>query len=252
MDRFVNKVVVVTGAGAGLGRSVAEEFAQEGAALVLADVNEANNLETRDIVTSRGGTAIAVTTDVSNRKSVDELVARAVAEFRRIDVAINNAGVDEPPGPFLDSTDESFDRIMGVNLRGMWLCMQAEIRAMLPHAKGAIVNVTSISDQIGPAFVRLYVASKHGALGLTQSAAIEFAQSGIRINAVAPGGMMTPMIAEVARLNPEFVKQGNAAHPIGRIADPREVARAILFLASDDASFIVGHSLKVDGGYTVV
>ena len=248
--RFDEKVVIVTGSAGGLGRAIALTFAREGAKVALADINKDGNLETLELVKKAGGQAIAISANVAVKASVDELVRETVAKLGDVDIAVNNAGVEQPPGFFLDLEEDVFDGVMAVNLRGVFLCMQAEIRAMLPRHKGAIVNVTSITDEIGAAGNPAYVASKHAALGLTRSLALEFAQSGIRINAVSPGGMRTAMYESVERLHPELIARGLALHPIGRIADLQEVVNAVLFLASDDASFILGHSLKVDGGYT--
>ncbi len=250
MARFQDKVVLITGAGVGLGRTLAHAFAHEGAHLVLADIDGAANQQTCDAISGSGAKCIAVTTDVSRRESVTAMVDAGIAAFGKIDVAVNNAGAHEPPGPFCDTTDQTFDHVIGVNLRGLWLCMQAEIAVMAPRKSGAIVNITAITDSVGANMMSVYVASKHGALGLTRSAALEFAKAGIRVNAVSPAGMRTPMFEAAAKANPEFVRQGAAAHPIGRIAETDEVAHAVLFLASEEASFVLGHSLKVDGGYT--
>lgn len=250
MRRFDGKVVLITGAGIGLGQAVALAFAKEGARLVLSDIDASANQATLELVQQLGCEAFAVTADVSNRASVEALVTAAITRFGHLDVAVNNAGTHEPPGSFFDTGDDIFERVIGVNLRGVWLCMQAELRAMLPRASGAIINISAITDSVGAPAMSVYVASKHGVLGLTRSAALEFAKSGIRINAVSPAAMRTPMFEAAAQENPEFVAQGQAAHPIGRVAEPAEVAGAVLFLASEDASFVLGHSLKVDGGYT--
>jgi NAD(P)-dependent dehydrogenase (short-subunit alcohol dehydrogenase family) len=248
--RFEEKVVIVTGSAGGLGRAMALNFASQGAKIALADINNDGNLDTLELVKKAGGKAIAISTDVADRASVNEMVRETVTRLGDVDIAVNNAGVEQLPGFFLDLEDDVFDRVIAVNLRGVFLCMQAEIRAMLPRNNGVIVNVTSITDEIGAAGNPAYVASKHGALGLTRSLALEFAKLGIRINAVSPGGMRTPMYEAVERLHPELIARGLALHPIGRIADLEEVVNAVLFLASDEASFILGHSLKVDGGYT--
>lgn len=248
--RFEGKVVIVTGSAGGLGRAIALAFARQGAKVALADINKDGNLDTLQLVNQTGGEAIAISANVADRASVAEMVRETVTRLGDLDIAVNNAGIEQPPGLFLDLEEDLFDRVIAVNLRGIYLCMQAEIRAMLPRNKGAIVNITSITDEIGAAGNPAYVASKHGALGLTRSLALEFAKLGIRINAVSPGGMRTPMYESVERLHPELVARGLALHPIGRIADLEEVVNAVLFLASDDASFILGHSLKVDGGYT--
>jgi NAD(P)-dependent dehydrogenase (short-subunit alcohol dehydrogenase family) len=247
---FAEKVVIVTGSGGGLGRAVALAFASRKAKVALADINGNANFETLHSIEAAGGHAIAITTDVADKASVADMVRETVGKLGDLDIAVNNAGIEQQPGFFLDLEEEVFDRVLSVNLRGIFLCMQAEIRAMLPQNKGAIVNITSITDEIGAAGNPAYVASKHGALGLTRSIALEFAKLGIRINAVSPGGMRTAMYEAVEKLHPDVIARGLALHPIGRIANLDEVVNAVLFLASDEASFILGHSLKVDGGYT--
>ena len=247
---FEEKVVIVTGSAGGLGRAIALAFASCKAKVALVDINRTANLETLSLIENTGGQAIAITTDVTDRASVADMVRETVSRLGGLDIAVNNAGVEQQPGFFLDLKEDVFDRVIAVNLRGVFLCMQAEIRAMLPQNKGAIVNITSITDEIAAAENPAYVASKHGALGLTRSVALEFAKLGIRVNAVSPGGMRTPMYESVEKLHPELVARGLALHPIGRIANLNEVVSAVQFLASDEASFILGHSLKVDGGYT--
>ena len=252
MARFHQKSVIVTGSGSGLGRTVAQMFATEGASVALADINDDGNAQSLALIRAAGGSALALHVDVASPESVREMVDRTTASFGGLDIAINNAGIEQMPTAFLEADDEAFRRVIDVNLRGVWLCMQAQIRAMLPKSRGAIVNVTSITDQVGAVGNPFYVASKHGALGLTRSVALEFAKSGIRINAVSPAGIRTPLFEQVEKHNPEFVARGVALHPMGRIATAEEVANVVLFLASDDASYILGHSLKVDGGYTIV
>ena len=252
MARYEGKTVLITGAGRGLGYTIAEEFAKERANLVLADVNEEGLNEVETLVSSLGAKAIAITADVSSRSDVETMVAEAVNTFGQLDVAVNNAAVDQMPEPFIDSTDEMFNKVMDVNLRGVWLCMQEQIKAMLPRECGAIVNITAVSAHVGAPQFAMYAASKHAVVGLTRCAAVEYANQGIRINSISPGGINTPMVAEVAKQNPEFIEQGNAMHPIGRVAETNEIARTVLFMASDDASFVVGHALMADGGYTVV
>jgi len=250
MDR-PTRTVLVTGSGSGLGRATAVAFAATGANVVLADISEIGNAETLALVRETPGQGVAVMADVSRPDGVAKMVEGAIEKFGSLDVAVNNAGIEQKPQAFTDVDDATYDRVMDVNCRGVWLCMKAEIAAMLPKGRGAIVNVTSITDEVGSAGNPIYVASKHAVLGLTRSAALEYAKAGIRINAVSPAGIRTRLFEEVERSHPEYVARGMALHPIGRVATPEEVAKVIRFLASDDASYITGHSLKVDGGYTV-
>lgn len=252
MNRFDGKTVLITGAGRGLGYTVAEEFAKEGANLVLVDIDEESLNAVNHHVSSLGANVLAIASDVSNRSDVEKMVAQTVERFGQLDIAVNNAAVDQMPEPFIDSTDEMFNKVVDVNFRGVWLCMQAQIASMLPQNAGAIINITAVSGHVGAPQFAMYAATKHAVVGLTRSAATEYASQGIRINAVSPGGINTPMVAEVAKQNPEFIEQGNAMHPIGRISQTEEVARSVLFLASEDASFVIGHALKVDGGYTAI
>ena len=251
MDRFSGKSVLITGAGRGLGFTIAESFAKEGANLVLVDIAEDGLKEIEKRVAELGANALAVSADVSARTDVEKLLAKAIEKYGRLDVAVNNAAIDQMPEPFTDSSDEMFDKVMNVNFRGVWLCMQAEIKAMLAQGSGSIINVSAVSGHVGAPQFAMYAASKHAVIGLTSCAALEYAKQGIRINAISPGGIKTPMVAELAKTNPEFIEQGNAMHPIGRVAETEEIARCVLFLASDEASFVVGHALRVDGGYTV-
>ena len=251
MTRFEGKSVIVTGSSGGIGRAAAIRFAREGAKVALADLKEEGNAETLGMITSEGGEAIALNVDVSVEAQVEQMVETAVERFGGLDVGLNNAGVFQPLGQIHEQEDETFQQVMNVNLRGVWLCMKHQIRQMLKAGRGAIVNTTSSASVNGTPFSAFYSASKHGVLGLTRSTGIEYAASGIRINAVAPGGTMTPMLEAVMAKHPEFSQAGAARMPVGRIADPEEMASAILFLASDDASYVVGHNLLVDGGFSV-
>lgn len=251
MASFEGKSVIVTGSSGGIGRAAAIRFAREGAKVALADLKEEGNAETLGMITSEGGEAIALNVDVSVEAQVERMVEATVERFGGLDVGLNNAGVFQPLGQIHEQEDETFQQIINVNLRGVWLCMKHEIRQMLKAGRGAIVNTTSSASVNGTPFSAFYSASKHGVLGLTRSASIEYAASGIRINAIGPGGTMTPMLEAVMAKHPEFAEMGAERTPIGRNADPDEMASAILFLASDDASYVVGHNLLVDGGFSV-
>jgi len=247
MRRFVDKVVLITGAGGGIGRATALEFAQEGGKVVVADRNVAIGQETVGLIREKSGEARFVAVDVADSESVEAMVDFAMSAYGRLDVAFNNAGINVPGPPLADVTDEDFDRMIAVNLRGVFLCMKHEIRTMLASGGGAIINTASVGAHVAAAGIGAYVAGKHGVVGLTRTAAIEYASKGIRINAVSPGATQTPMLNEWLK-DPAVGELLNQQHPIGRYAQAREIARVVLFLASDDASFVVGHPLLVDGG----
>lgn len=247
--RFDGKCVLVTGAGSGIGRATALAFAAEGARLVLSDVNEANGRATAAAAQEHGVEAEFVRADVARAADCAALVERAVSRFGRLDVAFNNAGINIAPAPIADIDESAWQRIVGVNLTGVFLCMKHEIAAMKRTGGGSIVNTASVGGLIGTAGVTAYCATKHGVVGLTKSAALDHIRDGIRINAVCPGGTRTAMLVEWFK-DPEVERAALAGTPIGRMADPAEIARAVLFLASDESSFMVGHALVADGGLT--
>ncbi len=248
---FDGAAVVVTGAAGGIGRSTAALFAAAGANVVVADIDLEGAEQTVEIVRSAGGAATAVRVDVADSSSVQEMVARTVETYGRLDVAHNNAGVMGANAPIDEMSDDVWRRGIDIMLSGVFYCMKHEIPAMLESGGGAIVNTSSGAGLIGVPGHANYVAAKHGVIGLTKAAALENITRGIRINAIAPGTARSRMVDEWLGDSPEGEEQVTALHPIGRIAHPDEIANAVLWLASDAASFVVGTTLTVDGGYTV-
>ena len=246
---FSGKVALVTGAAGGIGRASALGFARAGAAVVVADVDEAGSQETVALAAAAGGRAVSVPTDVSSSESVQALLTRTIDEFGRLDFAHNNAGVAGAQHDVGDLPEAEWDRVQGVMLRGVFLSMKYEIPHLLAEG-GAIVNTASGAGLVGYPGQSPYVSSKHGVLGLTKSAALEYGRRGVRINAVCPGTALTPMVEAVLG-QPGLEEQLVALHPIGRIGTADEIANAVLWLCSDDASFVLGHALSVDGGYVV-
>jgi NAD(P)-dependent dehydrogenase (short-subunit alcohol dehydrogenase family) len=248
-QRFVGQVVIVTGGASGIGRATVLAFAREGARVIVADRDASQGESVAEEVRRADGQAWFHGVDVADGASVRALVETTVAREGRLDVAFNNAGINISGKSLADVEDADFDRVLAVNLRGVFLCMKYEIRAMLSTGGGAIVNTASVGAHVGAPQIPAYVASKHGVLGLTRSAAIEYAASGIQINAVSPGATATPMLEEWMK-DPKVLEYMAKQSPIGRIAAPEEVAQAVLFLASSEASFVAGHALVVDGGMT--
>jgi NAD(P)-dependent dehydrogenase (short-subunit alcohol dehydrogenase family) len=244
------KVALVTGASSGIGRATALAFAREGAKVVVADVTVEGGEETVAQVKKAGGEAIFVKTDVSKAVEVEALVAKAVATYGRLDCAYNNAGIAGKAKTVVDDTEDNWDRILAINLKGVWLCMKYEIAHMLKQGGGAIVNTASGAGLIGVRRGGAYVASKHGVVGLTKTAALEYAKAGIRVNCVCPGPIDTPMLQGIGGSNQVVIERMVAAQPGGRLGKPAEIAEAAVWLCSDAASFVTGLPMPVDGGYT--
>jgi NAD(P)-dependent dehydrogenase (short-subunit alcohol dehydrogenase family) len=243
-----HKVVIVTRASAGIGRATALAFAREGANVVVADVDEERGEKVAAEVANLGVDAIFVRTDVSDRSDVEHLVDRAVAHFGCLDYAVNNAGVEGAQAATHDCPISNWDRTIAVDLTGVFLCMRAEIPKMLDLGGGAIVNVSSIAGLVGFAGIPAYTAAKHGVVGLTKSAALEYATQGIRVNAVCPGVIDTEMVGRFTADDPEATAQMLQLEPVGRMGTPEEIADAIVWLCSDRASFVTGEAIAVDGG----
>ena len=245
------KVAIVTGGSSGIGRATAIALAKEGAKIVVAARRSKEGDETVQLVKETGSDGIFVNTDVANEASVKSLIEKTIDSYHRLDYAFNNAGIEQTMAPLTEQTVEEFDQIMNINVRGVWLSMKYEIPAMIKNGVGvggAIVNNSSAAGIVGFPLMAIYIASKHAVLGLTKSAALEYAKSGIRINAIAPGGVDTEMVERLTEVDKQWREKLTSMHPIGRLSNPEEIANAVVWLLSDKASFVLGHTLLVDGG----
>lgn len=248
MTQFDGKVAIVTGAASGIGATTAEFYARDGARVVVSDVDQEGGRETVERIRNSGGEAFFVRTDVSDPAACEDLVAQTLDRFGRLDIAFNNAGIGGEQAPTADYPLDAWQQLMGVNLFGVFYCMKYQIPAMLENGGGAIVNMASILGRVAFATSPAYVTSKHGVIGLTANAAVEYGQQGIRVNAVGPGFIRTPLISELEQ-DEQAYNMLVGLHPMGRLGEPEEVAELVLWLSSAKASFVTGAYYPVDGGY---
>lgn len=249
IGRLEERVTLITGGASGIGRATAVKFAREGARVVVADVLVDYGEQVVSQIRESGGEAIFLKCDVSRTEEVEAMITKIVETYDRLDCAFNNAGIAGAVSLLAECTEENWDRVININLKGVWLCMKYEIRQMLQQGGGAIVNMSSVSGLVGDPNHPAYGASKHGVAGLTKSAALAYARSNIHINAICPAAIRTPMIERTLQAFPEMSWESLAAdHPIGRIGEPEEVAEAVLWLCTSESAFVTGHLLVLDGG----
>jgi NAD(P)-dependent dehydrogenase (short-subunit alcohol dehydrogenase family) len=246
---FETKVALITGGSYGIGKATAIAFAKRGCKIVIADWIQDPNCETIKAIEAMGGSVLFIKCDVSKDNEVKAMIDKIISVYGRLDFAFNNAGIEGASAPTHECTDENWEKVISVNLTGVWLCMKHEIVQMLKQGKGAIVNNASIAGLVGFQNIPAYVASKHGVIGLTRNAALEYAKSGIRVNVICPGVIKTPMIDRFTGKSKEVEKQFETMEPIGRLGDPAEVAETVVWLCSDSSSFITGDAIPIDGGW---
>ncbi len=250
MAEFEGKVVLITGGTSGIGTAAAEAFAVEGAKIVVTGRREEEGNKVAEKINADGGDATFVQTDIQKSDEVKTMVSKTIETYGRLDFAVNNAGVEQYFKPLPEQTEEIYDMVMDTNVKGVWMSMKEEIPAMLETGGGAIVNTSSIAGVVGLASGPIYSASKHAVIGLTKSLALEYAQQGIRVNAVLPAAIETPMIDRFTQGQEEAYRYFESLHPVGRVGKPEEVADACVWLCSEKSSFVTGSSIRVDGGFT--
>lgn len=249
---FIGKTALITGAASGIGKATAMAFAQAGANVVLADIALAAGQELEQEIQRANRSALFVQTDVANAEQVAQLIVAAVERFGRIDYAFNNAGIEEEHGRLAQSDEQMFDRMMAINVKGVWLCMKHQLGVMHAQRSGVIINTASVAGLVGAPKHAIYAATKHAVVGLTKSAAAEYGHYGIRVNSICPAVIRTPMFERVVEAKIADAEAITRMHPIGRIGEVSEVAAAVLWLCSDAASFVTGHQLTIDGGFTSI
>lgn len=247
-ERPNERVALVTGGSSGIGRATALALARTGAQVVVVDVSEAGGAETARMIVEAGGTAQFMRVDVTDAQAVAQMIQATVATYGRLDYAVNNAGIDGLRARTADYPEDEWQRVLSINVTGVWLCMKYELQQMQAQGSGVIVNTASVAGLVGFPGHSAYAASKHAVIGLTKTAALEYARRGIRVNAVCPGYTRTPMVEKVFEQTPEMQAKVTQAMPIGRIGTPEEIADAIVYICSDSAAFMTGHALVLDGG----
>ena len=247
-DMLKDKVALITGGSSGIGRATALACAREGARVAVADIVAAGGQETVRLIKEAGGEALFIQADMTRASELEAMVNTVVKTYGRLDCAHNNAGIEGALGKTADYDEAAWDRVIAINLTGVWLCMKYEIPAMLNTGGGAMVNTASAAGLLGVPHMPAYAASKHGVIGLTKTAALEYAKAGVRVNAVCPGIIQTPMVERLTGERPGMFEKIATAEPVGRVGQPEEIAESVVWLCSDAASFVTGHAMSVDGG----